>query len=73
LQTSRKGRPTFVTQADLNSDAFAEELSRTRPITLVMGRAGRRRSHAHRWFIDPLDGTTNYFARRAAFCRFDRS
>ncbi len=64
LQTSRKGPADFVTQADLKSERILrEELSRTRPhYGFVMEEGGviEGPDKTHRWFIDPLDGTTNY-------------
>jgi myo-inositol-1(or 4)-monophosphatase len=64
LQTSRKGPADFVTQADMKSERILrEELSRTRPhYGFVMEEGGviEGLDKTHRWFIDPLDGTTNF-------------
>jgi myo-inositol-1(or 4)-monophosphatase len=64
LQISRKGPSDFVTKADLKSErVLREELSRTRPhYGFVMEEGGvvEGLDKTHRWYIDPLDGTTNF-------------
>ena len=64
LQASRKGPADFVTQTDLRIEKILrEELSRTRPhYGFVMEEGGvvEGPDKTHRWFIDPLDGTTNF-------------
>ncbi len=64
LQISRKGPSDFVTKVDLKSErVLRDELSRTRPhYNFVMEEVGRHRRARQddRWFIDPLDGTTNF-------------
>ena len=64
LQASRKGPADFVTQSDLRIEKILrEELSRTRPhYGFVMEEGGvvEGPDKTHRWFIDPLDGTTNF-------------
>jgi myo-inositol-1(or 4)-monophosphatase len=64
LQASRKGPADFVTQTDLRAErALRDELSRTRPhYGFVMEEGGvvEGPDKTHRWFIDPLDGTTNF-------------
>lgn len=64
LQASRKGPADFVTQTDLRVErALREELSRTRPhYGFVMEEGGvvEGPDKTHRWFIDPIDGTTNF-------------
>jgi myo-inositol-1(or 4)-monophosphatase len=64
LQASKKGPADFVTQTDLRVEKILrEELSRTRPhYGFVMEEGGvvEGPDKTHRWFIDPLDGTTNY-------------
>ena len=64
LQASKKGPADFVTQTDLRVErALREELSRTRPhYGFVMEEGGvvEGLDKTHRWFIDPIDGTTNF-------------
>jgi myo-inositol-1(or 4)-monophosphatase len=64
LQASRKGPADFVTQTDLRIEKILrEELSRTRPhygFVLEEGGVIEGPDKTHRWFIDPLDGTTNF-------------
>lgn len=64
LQASRKGPADFVTQTDLRIEKILrEELTRTRPhYGFVMEEGGviEGPDKTHRWFIDPLDGTTNF-------------
>jgi myo-inositol-1(or 4)-monophosphatase len=64
LQVSRKGPGDFVSQADHRAEkALREALVKARPdYGLVMEESGvvEGRDPAHRWHIDPLDGTTNF-------------
>lgn len=64
LQVSRKGPSDFVTQVDIKSERILrDELSRTRPhYGFVMEESGvvEGLDKTHRWFVDPLDGTTNF-------------
>jgi len=64
LQVTRKGPADFVTQADMKAERILkEELSRTRPhYGFVMEEGGTIEGpdKSHCWFIDPLDGTTNF-------------
>lgn len=64
LQVSRKGLGDFVTQADIKAEKIIrDELLRTRPhYSFVMEESGvvEGPDKTHRWFIDPLDGTTNF-------------
>jgi myo-inositol-1(or 4)-monophosphatase len=64
LQISRKGPSDFVTKVDLKSEkVLRDELSRTRPhYGFVMEESGviEGLDKTHRWYIDPLDGTTNF-------------
>jgi myo-inositol-1(or 4)-monophosphatase len=64
LQVSRKGPADFVTQADTKAERILrDELLRTRPhYGFVMEESGvlEGKDKTHRWFIDPLDGTTNF-------------
>ena len=64
LQISRKGPGDFVTKVDLKAERILrDELVRTRPhYSFVMEESGvvEGPDKTHRWFIDPLDGTTNF-------------
>lgn len=64
LQISRKGPGDFVTKVDLKAErVLRDELIRTRPhYSFVMEESGvvEGPDKTHRWFIDPLDGTTNF-------------
>lgn len=64
LQVSRKGVADFVTQADLKAErVLKEELIRTRPhysFVLEEGGVIEGPDQTHRWYIDPIDGTTNF-------------
>jgi myo-inositol-1(or 4)-monophosphatase len=64
LQVSRKGPADFVSAADTKAEAIIrEELSKSRPdFGFLMEEGGEvaGRDPAHRWIIDPLDGTTNF-------------
>ncbi len=64
LQVSRKGPGDFVTQVDIKVERILrEELIRTRPhYSFVMEESGvvEGPDKTHRWYIDPLDGTTNF-------------
>lgn len=64
LQISRKGPADFVTKVDLKAErVLRDELIRTRPhYSFVMEESGviEGPDKTHRWYIDPLDGTTNF-------------
>lgn len=64
LQVSRKGPADFVSTADMKADkALRTELGKARPdfgFFTEEGGAQEGRDRAHRWIIDPLDGTTNF-------------
>jgi myo-inositol-1(or 4)-monophosphatase len=64
LQVSRKGPSDFVSAADLKAEkTLFEELSKARPgYGFVMEERGvvEGTDKTNRWFIDPLDGTTNF-------------
>ena len=64
LQVSRKGPSDFVTKVDLKAEKILkDELIRTRPhYSFVMEESGivEGPDKTHRWYIDPLDGTTNF-------------
>lgn len=64
LQVSKKGPADFVSNADLMAEkTLREELARARPdFGFLMEESGAEagRDDAHRWIIDPLDGTSNF-------------
>jgi myo-inositol-1(or 4)-monophosphatase len=64
LQISRKGPSDFVTKVDIKAErVLRDELIRTRPhYSFVMEESGvvEGLDKTHRWYIDPLDGTTNF-------------
>jgi myo-inositol-1(or 4)-monophosphatase len=64
LQVSVKGPGDFVTAADKRAEKTVfEELSKARPgYGFVMEEAGEVEGtdKSHTWYIDPLDGTTNF-------------
>jgi myo-inositol-1(or 4)-monophosphatase len=64
LQVSRKGIADFVTKADTKAERILhDELLRTRPhYSFVMEESGTVEGpdKTHRWYIDPIDGTTNF-------------
>ena len=64
LQVSRKGIADFVTKADTKAERILhDELLRTRPhYSFVMEEGGvvEGPDKTHRWYIDPIDGTTNF-------------
>jgi len=64
LQVSVKGPGDFVSNADRNAEKIIRvELEKARPgYSFLMEESGavEGRDKAHRWIIDPLDGTTNF-------------
>jgi myo-inositol-1(or 4)-monophosphatase len=64
LQVSVKGPGDFVSNADRNAEKIIRtELEKARPgFSFLMEESGaiEGRDKAHRWIIDPLDGTTNF-------------
>jgi len=64
LQVSRKGPADFVTNADRRAEEIVfEELRKARPTyAFLMEERGEvaGTDGAHRWIVDPLDGTTNF-------------
>src|SRR5919109_5308833 len=64
LQVSLKGPANFVTAADRRAEEILyEELSKARPGYGFIGEEGGSREgadKAHRWIVDPLDGTSNF-------------
>ena len=64
LQVSQKGPADFVSAADLKVEKLLhDELERARPgYCFVMEEGGliEGPDKSHRWYIDPIDGTTNF-------------
>lgn len=64
LQVSVKGPSDFVSQADLKAEKIVrDELMKARPTYDFLGEeSGEHKGTdgAHRWIVDPLDGTTNF-------------
>ncbi len=64
LQVSHKGPADFVTAADRKAEQILrDELTRVRPtygFLLEEGGVVEGTDGAHRWIVDPLDGTTNF-------------
>ncbi len=64
LQRSRKGAADFVTAADLRAEkVLQEELQKARPTYGFLAEEGGTKEGsdtAHRWIVDPLDGTMNF-------------
>ncbi|MGX5664667.1 inositol monophosphatase [Rhizobium daejeonense] len=64
LQVSVKGPSDFVSQADLKAEKLVrDELLKARPTYGFLGEESEEikgTDGAHRWIVDPLDGTTNF-------------
>jgi len=64
LQVSVKGPSDFVSQADIKAEKIVkEELLKARPTYGFLGEESEEikgTDGAHRWIVDPLDGTTNF-------------
>ncbi|VVT06283.1 inositol monophosphatase family protein [Rhizobium sp. EC-SD404] len=64
LQVSLKGPGDYVSQADRKAEEIIHsELLRARPTYDFLGEEGgetKGTDGAHRWIVDPLDGTTNF-------------
>ena len=64
LQVSLKGPGDYVTQADRRAERIVkEELLKARPTYGFLGEESEEikgTDGAHRWIVDPLDGTTNF-------------
>ncbi|MGV8938982.1 MAG: inositol monophosphatase family protein [Allorhizobium sp.] len=64
LQVSVKGPSDFVSQADIKAERVVrEELLKARPTYGFLGEESEEiigTDGAHRWIVDPLDGTTNF-------------
>jgi myo-inositol-1(or 4)-monophosphatase len=72
-EISKKGRIDLVTAADLAVEReFRGLIARRFPSHTVLGEetpgVGGRSSAAHRWIIDPVDGTTNFAHGLGFFC-----
>jgi myo-inositol-1(or 4)-monophosphatase len=66
-----KGDVDLVTEADRNSEKLIVERIRAQfPDHDIMGEEGGRREtgSAFRWYVDPLDGTTNFAHGFPVFC-----
>ena len=72
LQVSTKGPADFVTTADLKAEeVLVGELGRARPdFGFLVEESGEipGADPAHRWLVDPLDGTTNFLHGIPHFC-----
>jgi myo-inositol-1(or 4)-monophosphatase len=72
LQVSRKGPSDFVSAADRKAEAILREaLTKARPgYGLVMEESGtvEGADKSHTWYVDPLDGTTNFLHGLPQFC-----
>ncbi|MGD9477387.1 UNVERIFIED_ORG: inositol monophosphatase [Roseateles sp. XES5] len=64
LQVSLKGPGDYVSQADRKAEKLIrEELLKARPTYSFLGEESEEiigTDGAHRWIVDPLDGTTNF-------------
>lgn len=64
LQVSVKGPSDFVSQADIKAERIVrDELLKARPTYGFLGEESEEiigTDGAHRWIVDPLDGTTNF-------------
>ena len=71
MRTEYKGDVDLVTEADRASEALIKErLQRTFPGHGVYGEEGTREDLGaeYRWYVDPLDGTTNFAHTFPHFC-----
>jgi myo-inositol-1(or 4)-monophosphatase len=72
LQVSRKGPGNFVSAADRKAEQILRDaLEKARPgYGFVLEEAGtfEGTDPAHRWHVDPLDGTTNFLHGIPHFC-----
>jgi hypothetical protein len=76
LQVSEKGPGDFVSRADIMAErTLRKELERTRPEYGFLGEEGGeiKGDGRNRWIADPLDGTHQLPARRAALRDLDRA
>ena len=72
LQVSRKGPGNFVTAADIKAEGILRgALEKARPgYGMVLEEAGtvQGTDKSHCWYVDPLDGTTNFLHGIPHFC-----
>jgi myo-inositol-1(or 4)-monophosphatase len=71
VRVEYKGHVDIVTEADLASEKFIVERLRTLfpEHGILAEESGERRSESpYRWYIDPLDGTTNFAHGFPTFC-----
>src|SRR5271163_189602 len=71
VATEYKGEADLVTEADRASERLiVERLNARFPGHGVFGEEGSRRQmdSDYRWYIDPIDGTTNFAHRYPVFC-----
>lgn len=72
LQVSRKGPANFVSAADTRAEEILRTaLEKARPgygLVLEEGGIIEGTDKAHRWHVDPLDGTTNFLHGIPHFC-----
>jgi myo-inositol-1(or 4)-monophosphatase len=71
VATEYKGEADVVTEADRASEKLiAERLSAAFPTHGIYGEEGSRRrlDAEYRWYVDPLDGTTNFAHGFPVFC-----
>lgn len=72
LQVSLKGPGDYVSQADRKAEKIVrEELLKARPTYGFLGEESDEitgTDGAHRWIVDPLDGTTNFLHGIPLFC-----
>ena len=71
VETEYKGEADLVTEADRASERLIVERLRARfPSHGVYGEEGTRgqMESEYRWYVDPVDGTTNFAHRYPVFC-----
>jgi len=71
IMVEHKGRIDLVTNMDHTSQAMiVGEIDRTFPDHSIIAEegVGKEKSSAYTWFIDPLDGTTNFVHHLPFFC-----
>jgi myo-inositol-1(or 4)-monophosphatase len=71
VETEYKGDVDLVTEADRSSERFITHgLKAAFPQHGIFGEEGTRdgMNQEYRWYIDPLDGTTNFAHRFPVFC-----
>ena len=71
IQEKDSSRTSIVTAADLRSQQeVIRNIRRASPHDLIVGEEGRdgNSTSPSRWYVDPLDGTTNYAHRLPFYC-----